>query len=323
MFNYRQTIQYTQRLCAQGKFSLMVCVFGLLSFCLSPSYANTNKVLLLNSDNSVNKFQLAQSAFESSLTNDIVVVEKNVKELSRKSLKALFNQHQPDAIYTIGSQAYEVSKLASKEVPVVFSSILNWHRLGGEKTSFGVVNEPPSAMVFGMISYVFPDVKRIGVLYSPEYNAELMTAAKVSAQDFNLSLQTTSVKRPRQVAARLEAMLEEVDAFWLIADPIVMADQGMVRSIVKIADEMNKPIISFSKGLTEFGAVLSVESDDATMGRQAAAIVSDLITQRQSGVAPQVQEPIGSHVSLNLQKVKALDLPYNKQALSSIDYIVR
>lgn len=323
MFDYSHRAKYTKLRYVLNHLVKALCVCALLSLCLSTSHANTNKVLLLNSDNSVNKFQLAQTAFESSLTEDFVVVEKNVKELSRKSLKVLFNQHLPDAIYTIGSQAYEASKLASIEVPIVFSSILNWRRLGGEKNSFGVVNEPPSAMIFGMINYVFSNVKRIGVLYSPEYNAELMAAAKASAQDFNLSLHTTSVKRPRQVAARLEEMLEEVDAFWLIADPIVMADQGMVRSIVKIADQMNKPIISFSKGLTEFGAVLSVESDDATMGRQAAAIVSDLISQRQSEAAPQVQEPIGSHVSLNLRKVKQLDLPYNKQALSSIDYIVR
>ncbi|MBA4366334.1 MAG: hypothetical protein C0403_01700 [Desulfobacterium sp.] len=69
----------------------------------------------------------------------------------------------------------------------------------------------------------------------------------------------------------------------------------------------------------KLGATLIVAVDDSTVGRQA-AVMSDNIL---SGHLPSdnIQLPAGSHITVNLNKIKEFGIPYNHDALDTINHI--
>jgi putative ABC transport system substrate-binding protein len=81
------------------------------------------------------------------------------------------------------------------------------------------------------------------------------------------------------------------------------------------------PVFTYHDIFAEYGATLIVSVDDGTIGRQSAGLSNDVL----SGVKMEekIQYPAGSHIILNLKKVKEFDLPYNEQALGIVNQIIR
>jgi len=79
-------------------------------------------------------------------------------------------------------------------------------------------------------------------------------------------------------------------------------------------------VFSYYDILTKMGAVLSVSIDNPTIGRQAASIAATIL----SGNRPnqKVQYPAGSHITINMRKVKEYGLTYSKEALSIVNHII-
>jgi putative ABC transport system substrate-binding protein len=66
--------------------------------------------------------------------------------------------------------------------------------------------------------------------------------------------------------------------------------------------------------------VLTVSVDEATIGRQAADITREILSAGM--IEKQVQYPAGSHIILNLKKVKEYAFPYNQDALGIVNQII-
>ena len=88
----------------------------------------------------------------------------------------------PDLIYCIGTKAYLIAQKFVSERNIVFSSIINWQRLPVTEKTYGVSNELHPGMQMTMYRYVFPAVKRIGVLYSKSFNREWLRDAAANCQ---------------------------------------------------------------------------------------------------------------------------------------------
>jgi len=118
----------------------------------------------------------------------------------------------------------------------------------------------------------------------------------------------------------LKKMLPKVDAFWLISDPEIMSNKKNLFHILKQCEKSNIPVFSYHATLAQCGAVLIVTVDDPTIGRQAADITLELV----KGEKPidKIQFLAGSHVIFNLKKVRALNLPFNKDALGTANTII-
>ncbi len=276
-------------------------------------------ILIVNSDKSVEKYITIQQAFEAELPK-VKITEIN---LAKESLQNKVADINPFLIYTIGSKAYNQIEKTVKNKPLLFSSMINWQRFNITTNTYGVALELPAEMQFFMYSYLFPDIRTLGVLYSKKHNHQWFESAVVQAAEVGLALYGKAVSNTAEISAELTKLLPKIDALWLISDPIVLHNADQVQQIFAATAIVKKPIFAYNNLFSKYGAVLTIAADLPTMGRQAADLAQSILEMQLIDEEDKIQLPAGSHVILNLQKVREYDININYSALSSVENIIQ
>ena len=299
------------------KLICILCLFLLLSVLTADEGP---KIMVLNSNAAVDKYKVAQEEFTRSISTPVVEIDLGAKKWKIGEIQDLLYDVYPDLVYCIGTKAYLLANKYISERNIVFSSIINWQRLPVAEKTFGVSNELNPEMQITLYRYMFPGLKRIGVLYSEKYNRHWFNSAQATAKEMGVEIIGRSLSKRRDTVPALKELLPEIDALWLISDPVVMADKSTLIELFKQCDVHKKPILSYHDAFAEYGAVAIVSVDNPTTGRQAAAISRELLSG--DVMKTKVQLPAGSHIILNLKKANAYGLRYGEMALSVVNRII-
>ncbi len=298
----------------------LICVLFLGFFLSLLSADEGPKIMLINSNASVDKYRVAQEEFRKSISSPVVEIDLGEKKWKLAEIEDLLYDEYPDLVYCIGTKAYLLANKYISERNIVFSSIINWRRLPVAKKTYGVSNELNPEMQITLYRYIFPGVKRIGVLYSEKYNKHWFNSAREAAKAMGVEIIGRSLSKRRDTLPALKDLLDEIDALWLISDPVVMSDKDTLIELFKQCHVHKKPILSYHDAFAEYGAVLIVSVDNPTTGRQAAAISREVLSG--DVVKKKVQLPAGSHIILNLKKANEYGLKYGEMALSVVNRII-
>ncbi|MDY6863408.1 MAG: ABC transporter substrate binding protein [Thermodesulfobacteriota bacterium] len=293
----------------------------LLLFPSIPSADNKPKILLINSNTSVEKYKVVQEEFKKVVSHSVLEVNLNEKKWKTPHIEDLIYDEDPDLIYCIGSKAYLIAHRYAPRKAIIFSSIINWLRLPATKKTYGVSNELHTGMQIMLFRYIFPGVKKIGVLYSKQYNSQWFNETRNNAGEMGIEIIGRSVSNKGKHDSALKELIPDMDAFWLISDPVIMSDKRIIFEIFKECDIKKMPVFSYHDVFTKYGAVLIVSVDNQTIGRQAAGIAMEVLSGYNE-TEEKVQFPAGSQITLNLKKVKKYGLQYRKEALDSINRII-
>jgi putative ABC transport system substrate-binding protein len=298
------------------------CVFCFFFFFPAALYGSeASAILLINSDDSVEKYRDAGNAFKEALSSipfQEVLMNDSIREVS--DIEKILMTPRFKAVHCIGTKAYLIANQYAGEKHIVFSSVMNWLRLPTTERTFGVSNELPSEMQMMLFRYIFPNIKKIGVLYSSQYNKEWFEAARDAAKKMEVEIIGQALSDEKETLPGLKTLLPLADSFWLISDPVVMSDKTVLFELLKQCDSRKLPVFSYHDAFGRYGAALIVSADNPTIGRQAAGIAADLL----SGKNPEgkVLFPAGTHITLNLKKIREYGLPYNENALGSVNNII-
>ena len=297
-------------------------IYALLLLLLIPGSvtADRSKIMLINSDASVEKYASAQMEFKSTIAYPIKDVNLGEKEWKLQEIEDLLFDEYPDLVYCIGTKAYVAANRFLKEKDIVFSSIINWQRLPVTERTLGVSNELPAEMEIMLFRYMFPGVRKIGVLYSEEYNGQWVNQASVQAKEMGVEIIGCAVEESREAVSALKKSLPDMDALWLISDPVIISDKEVLIQLFTECDARKKPVFSYQEAFAKQGAVLIVSVDNATIGRQAAKMAMDVLSGEK--ITEKVQFPAGSQIIMNLNKVKEYGLEYNTDALASVNQLI-
>ncbi len=299
----------------------IICLLLLLLCPGSLSSDSSPKVILIDSDATVEKYEVAGKEFRKAMPHPVVEVRLDEKKWKISDIEELLYEENPDIIYGIGTKAYLIANKYAGKTDVVFSSIINWMRLPGLERAYGVSNEFHPGMQLMLFRHIFPDVIKIGVLYSKEYNSQWFEQTREEAKDMGVEIigKVISAKKKNTNSA-LHELLPEIDALWLISDPVIMSDNTSLTEVLRYCDEKKKPVFSYHDAFVKYGATLIVSVDNPTIGRQAAGIALEVLAGEIT--EEKVQYPAGSHIILNLKKVKTYGLEYNADALASVNRIL-
>ncbi|MDO9105890.1 MAG: ABC transporter substrate binding protein [Methylovulum sp.] len=280
------------------------------------------KILIVNSDDSVEKYRQVKDAFKLQMTSHagrIIDVDLQQTEQS-DALEQLIKDESPDLIYSIGSKAYQLATQYGGGKPVLFSSVINWQRFERHGNSYGVANELSLSQELSLLRYVLPGLKKVGVLYNPSFNMERIAEARKQMRDMELTLVEQTVTENAQLDKLLDALLPTVDVLWLIADPGVLADKAAVEKVFASSSRYKKPVYTYSDAYTKYGASLVVSADTPTMGRQAANLAQSILLREP--IKEVIQTPAGSHITLNVCQLGKLNTNYNSDALDAINQLL-
>ena len=210
------------------------------------------------------KFCLAQSQ------NDTKPIMDSIRSLS------------PRLVLTIGSPATKFAKNEFKDIPIVFAGVLypvlsgftkSVNRPGGNIT--GASLDIPTHIQFKYFKQIVPDMQKLGVMYTSA-TANLISSARIVAQDMGLSLKAIKIEDEKQIPAALDSLAGGVDGIWSVADPELFSPKS-TRYILLNALRKGIPFMGFSKYVVESGALFALDFDYKAVGQQAGEIVNRVL----------------------------------------------
>lgn len=200
-----------------------------------------------------------------------------------------------DMIYAIATPAAQGAQTAvSADLPIVFNAVT-------DPVSAGLVasNEAPGANVTGVSDMfsietqignflkLFPETKRIGILYSTgEANSEAQIASIKEFADANgLEIVTQGISSTNEVGQAITSLSTKIDAYFAIQDNIASSAAATISQTL-IAN--NIPSLAGEEGPVENGMLLTDGIDYNVLGKEAAKIAKEIIDGKNPGEIPVV-----------------------------------
>ncbi|MCA1979143.1 MAG: hypothetical protein LDL19_07880 [Thiobacillus sp.] len=173
---------------------------------------------------------------------------------------------------------------------------------GGRRSASAIYLDQPFERQAQLIRLAFPEVHRVGVLLSTDQSG-LVDDIEAALRTQKLALVPALVGEGERLATLLEGVLTEADLLLAVPDPLVW-NANTAQSLLLTSYRYRDPVVGYSRSLTRAGALLSLHSSPAQIGRQAA----EWVLNAASGPArwPAPSYPAYFSVSINEQVARSL-----------------
>ncbi len=227
------------------------------------------------------------------------------------------NRHPPELIIAVGLIATMVAKDNFKRTPVVYCMVLNPDRFSISGSNLtGVPLTISSFDAMRRLRDLFPEAKKIGILYDPAKTMKTVEKDMQIAQSWGFSLITKEVSTTKELPDAFRAIQHNVDLLWLIPDSTVVTPESLEFIFLK-AFENRIPVIAFSRELLSRGAVITFSPDYQSIGAEAGHLASQLL-QGKSPSNMHVSSGKKIRTSINLMVAKKMGIEINRKAMYSM-----
>jgi len=237
------------------------------------------------------------------------------------------NKAAPDLVFAVGTESGLFVSNFVKNVPVVFSMILN-------PVESGVVSSlsRPSGNVtgvslnisiddqFGLMKKMMPSMARVGMLYDAEQRLWQRDKALAAAERKGLSLLALPIHSESGVLAATEKVCGETDFLWAAPDPLIY-NATSAQHILLVTLREKKPFMAFSSHYVAAGALVAQECDYEDVGKQAGQIAIKVL----GGASPEsipVEAPRKTRLFINAGIAKLIGLDIPRDLLDKADTII-
>ncbi len=225
---------------------------------------------------------------------------------------------RPKVLVGVGIQAVILLRQSDLKVPLVFSMIPNildapfWN----EKSRLPVVTTDidPKAQV-GWIKKICPEVKNIGMLYSPR-TQKTSEAVRKAGKGAGVEITAVMTAREKFTDGLTELHQKECDAVLMLPDTGVY-DSTKVRALLIWGIRKKIPVFGFSESVVKAGAFAGQYSKNEEIGKLTGEMVVDLL----KGKTP---DKIGLHYSnpvqraVNLRTAELIGITINEAVLKDV-----
>ncbi|MBF0101174.1 MAG: hypothetical protein HQK77_09730 [Desulfobacterales bacterium] len=303
------------------KLYLLLLLFFIVNSHSTAVHAETKKkILVINSDSAVETYRVVQDVFIQAINQPVIQIDLHDQSLKMSDIEEKLYDIYPDISYCIGTKAYMISHQYIREKSIVFSSIINYLRLPMTANRYGISNEIHPEIQITLFHYIFPTIQKIGLLYSKEYTLQWYEKTVTEAQLLGIKIIGEVISSNDMINRSLNKLIPEIDAYWLISDPVIISQKEDILSILKRCDTEKKPVFSYHDIFIKYGATLIISVDHPTIGRQVAGISEKLL--KGQSLEENIQWPAGSDIKKKKKKVKEYGLNINKEALGSVNKII-
>ncbi len=220
------------------------------------------------------------------------------KGKSRDVLLESLAQERFDLAVAVGPEAvrFAVEEAALEKTPWLYSMVLNPPKVSGRADGgCGVPLDIPVKRQLETVIQGLPGVSRVGLLYDPRYNTELLLKAQAEAPSLNARIVPLKVSAKKDIPAILRQHWDAIDALWLIPDQTVISE-SIVQYIIKEALFKKIPVIGYNRFFYESGAAMSFVFSYEELGRQTGRMAANLLAGKSCE-----KEPPVFHAWLNLR----------------------
>lgn len=219
---------------------------------------------------------------------------------------------RPDLILTIGSKSTELVSEYIKEIPIIFSAVLN-PVVSGLVSSMdspqgnltGAALDVPLRIQLAKFKLVVPHLKRVGVVYTEETES-LIQEAQLVSEELGIDLVALPLQSEKEIPSILEKLKNEVDGIWAVADPLIFTPQS-TQFILLFTLRNGLPLMGLTPSFVQAGALFTLAPDYKDVGRQAGEMALEIISGKDPKQIP-VSMPRMIYLYLNLKTAQQISL---------------
>lgn len=221
-------------------------------------------------------------------------------------------------LVAVGIDAAEQVAAQGGRTPVLAVLVTeDWYRgQGGARLAAGgraagaVLLEQPYSRQFRLLRLAFPTADKVGVVLGSG-NAGMLDELKQRARQHNFALVGGIVESETRLVQTLGQVLGEADLLLAVPDSVVL-NRHTVQSVLMTSYRYRDPVMGYSKALSRAGALVSLYSTPAQIGRQAGEIAARALA---GGRLPGVQWPKYFTVSVNGHVARSLGFEVPAEAV--------
>lgn len=289
---------------------IALCLCG-----LSISQAWAERIINLVLSDTGAAYQEAASAFRAGIGQRGLVKTWSLADLSASQMQNM--TRSSNLLAPVGVKAARfVAENHGGQAPVLnlmiprsASEKLQWPAgLERKKVSAVFIDQPPSRSL-ALVAAAFPYAHRVGLVISPE-NAAVAKALAQEASRRKLHLNLETVESAEDVSAALRRVLADSDVLLLVPDAIAI-NSGNAQNVLLTTYRYRVPVVGFSEGLSNAGAVASVYSSPAQIGLQGAQFA---LRMDDAGELPLAQHATESSLAFNLYVARSLGVEIQSES---------
>jgi ABC-type uncharacterized transport system substrate-binding protein len=164
--------------------------------------------------------------------------------------------------------------------------------------------DQPLSRQMDLLRVALPEKKRVGVILGPS-SLDLESELARQAREHTLALTVARITERAGLYAALQNVLPASDLLLMLPDPLV-SNADTVYGLLLTTYREQLPVIGFSEGLLNAGALLSLYSTAHQQGRQGAEIAREMLAR--AGSLPEPQYPKYFTVRVNVSVARSLGL---------------
>lgn len=303
------------------KLGLVIIIFFLLCHNLS---AREKTIVIVKSSSST-PFLKAVEGFKKEIRKseiEAILIEYDVFDQSRGEgqIAQKIRDLKPDLIVTIGSRSTAVVSQKIKDIPIVFCMVLNpvssgfvqSMRSSGNNLS-GASLDIPVKIQLEKFKLIVPKLKKLGVLFTQD-SKQVIVEAKRVCKNIGIELVPELIYSEKEIPEAVEALAQEVDGLWAVADTIIFTPQSS-QYILLYTLRNGLPFMGFSPSFVKAGALFTLACDHKDVGRQAGELALGVLSGEVPSQIP-ITIPRMIYLCLNLRTADQIDLKIPEKIVS-------
>lgn len=229
----------------------------------------------------------------------------------------LLRTQPPKLIFAIGNKAAQLANTNLSGTPIVFSLAVNPVKYGltGDNICGVSLNVSPRDQL-QMLKKIAPSVQRVGVVYNPDSNANVIDEARSVARSLGMEIVATKVNSMAEVSDAINGLSGRIDAFWMIVDPLV-SNMDVLKRLLLFTLSERIPLVVPAQPFVDGGGLLAVTIDYSNVGKQAGEIANQILSGSKTPKSYGVQAPSGTGLSINLKTAKTIGLTVPQSIIDS------
>ena len=191
------------------------------------------------------------------------------------------------------------------------------------KNATGVTLDIPLELQFETLRKVFPYWKRIGTLYTPYLDQDLIDEATAIAEKYDFVLLSREVYSKDQIQKQLETLFrEQIQLLWSTADQKIYSKKSLQYILLSL-NRFKVPYMGLSSSYLKLGAYISMDPDPTAIGKKTAQMAHRMISKRQMPMITPVEFPDKVNYSINEKVMTQFGFRMGKDILDEAETIYK
>ena len=193
----------------------------------------------------------------------------------------------------------------------------SFERLQPHARMSAVFIDQPLPRLLDLLRAALPEHSRIGVVLGPTSKL-LGSELGALAHERALTVEAAEATESSGVATTLQSLLPKSDLLLLLPDPMVI-NANTIYGLLLTSYRAQVPVVGYSEGLLNAGALLALYSSARQQGRQGAEIASSVLAHDASLPDPQYPKYFTVRVNASVARSLGLHLPSEAELSASLN----